>query len=28
VELENIVQDYQDRLDRLVFRKKEPTATP
>ena len=28
VELENIVQDYQDRLDRLVFRKKEPTTTP
>lgn len=27
VELENIVQDYQDRLDRLVFRKKE-AATP
>lgn len=28
VELENIVQDYQDRLDRLVFRKKELTAAP
>ena len=28
VELENIVQDYQDRLDRLVFRKKESTPTP
>ena len=27
VELENILQDYQDRLDRLVFRKKE-AATP
>lgn len=28
VEIENIVQDYQDRLDRLVFRKKEPATTP
>lgn len=27
VELENIVQEYQDRLDRLVFRKTETTAT-
>jgi chromosome segregation ATPase len=28
VELENIVQDYQDRLDRLVFRKTEASTTP
>lgn len=28
VELENIVQDYQDRLDRLVFRKTETATTP
>jgi chromosome segregation ATPase len=28
VELENILQDYQDRLDRLVFRKTETTTTP
>lgn len=28
VELENIVQDYQERLDRLVFRKKESNTTP
>lgn len=28
VELENIVQDYQDRLDRLVIRKKESATTP
>lgn len=28
VELENIVQDYQDRLDRLVFRKTGTATTP
>lgn len=28
VELENILQDYQDRLDRLVFRKTETATTP
>jgi chromosome segregation ATPase len=28
VEIENIVQDYQDQLDRLVFRKKELATTP
>jgi uncharacterized protein YlxW (UPF0749 family) len=28
VEIENIVQDYQDQLDRLVFRKKEMATTP
>lgn len=28
VEIENIAQEYQDRIDRLVFRKKEPATTP